>query len=68
MFGLSAMEIFDLTVDALTTVGLAVILNNHMSDAAWCCSDTDRNGLWHNQKYSSDSWVEAVISVAMRYE
>ena len=25
-----------------------VILDNHVSDADWCCSDTDRNGLAWN--------------------
>jgi endoglucanase len=42
------MAIFDKTVEAITKAGVAVILNNHMSDAGWCCSNTDRNGLWHN--------------------
>jgi len=51
LFGLTSMEIFDKTVESLTNAGVAVILNNHMSDAGWCCSDTDGNGLWHNANY-----------------
>ena len=48
LVGLTSMEIFDRTVESLTNAGVAVILNNHMSDAGWCCSETDSNGLWHN--------------------
>jgi len=48
------MEVFDKTVESLTKAGVAVILNNHISDAEWCCWDYDSNGLWHNQNYSAD--------------
>lgn len=37
--GKRAMEIFDITVQTLTDVGLMVILNNHTSSSQWCCSD-----------------------------
>jgi endoglucanase len=52
--GLTSMEIFDKTVEALTDAGVMVIINNHISDAEWCCSTTDRNGLWHNNHYTAD--------------
>jgi len=48
LLGKSAMEIFDLTVESLTKAGVAVILNNHISDAMWCCGEWDGNGLWYN--------------------
>ncbi len=62
------MAIFDKTVEAITKAGVAVILNNHMSDAGWCCSNTDRNGLWHNQNYTASEWQEAVASISERYK
>jgi endoglucanase len=37
--GKTAMEIFDITVNTLTEVGLMVILNNHTSSSQWCCSN-----------------------------
>lgn len=67
LMGLTAMQVFDKTVESLTNAGVAVILNNHMSDAAWCCSDTDGNGLWHNDNYTADQWQEAVASISERY-
>ena len=61
------MEILDKTVESLTQAGVAVILNNHISDAGWCCSYKDSNGLWHNKNYTSDQWVEAVAGLSERY-
>lgn len=62
-----AMEVFDKTVESLTNAGVAVILNNHISDAMWCCSSTDGNGLWHNKNYSAYDWKNAVIEMSVRY-
>ena len=61
------MEIFDETVDALTKAGVMVILNNHISDAMWCCSEDDGNGLWHNENYSADYWSQTVRDMSKRY-
>jgi hypothetical protein len=27
------------------------------SDANWCCSDTDENGLWFNRRYSEEMYM-----------
>ena len=48
------MEIFDATVGALVKAGVMVILNNHISDAKWCCGLLDGNGLWHNKHYTDE--------------
>ena len=50
-----AMWVFDQVVNALAQAGLMVILDNHMTDAGWCCSDHDNNGLWwSSREYHSD--------------
>lgn len=49
--GMTAMEVFDATIKALSDAGQMVILNNHVSDAGWCCHPDDGNGLWHNPNY-----------------
>ena len=56
LFGLSAMEVFDATVESLTNAGVAVVLNNHISDAKWCCGNLDGNGIWFNDNYSAAQW------------
>uniref|UniRef100_A0A7S2PC75 Glycoside hydrolase family 5 domain-containing protein n=1 Tax=Zooxanthella nutricula TaxID=1333877 RepID=A0A7S2PC75_9DINO len=66
--GLSAMEVFDRCVDAITNQGLLVILNHHMFDAAWCCDTIDGNGLWFTDKYSTDDWLNGLTFLAERYK
>ena len=61
------MEVFDRTVLSLTNAGVAVILNNHISDAMWCCGEWDENGLWYNARYSADMWLETVTEMSARY-
>ena len=34
-----------------------MILDDHMSDADWCCSTTDGNGLWYNAAYPESSFI-----------
>jgi endoglucanase len=40
-FGLKAMDIFKKVVSSISSKGLMTILNNHISKAGWCCSETD---------------------------
>jgi len=44
---LHALTVFDRVVGDLTQEGLLVILDNHNSNAEWCCGD-DGNDLWYN--------------------
>ena len=67
LIGQHSMNIFDATVVALTNAGVMVVLNNHISDAMWCCSNDDSNGLWHNQNYTDEQWIQAVQDIAARY-
>ena len=45
-----------------------VILNNHISDAMWCCNTDDGNGLWYNKNYSEDKFFDALIDLTKRYK
>jgi len=36
-----ALDILDKVINSLASYGLFVILDNHMSDADWCCSGTN---------------------------
>ena len=51
LMGKTGMEIFDITIQVLTEVGLMVILNNHTSTSQWCCSDEDGDGLWWSRQF-----------------
>ena len=56
MIGLTAMEIFDKTIEALTNTGIMVYLNNHTSKAQWCCSITDGDGLWWSKEHPEEKY------------
>jgi endoglucanase len=66
--GENALTIFDTVVNALTNAGIMVILDNHMSNAGWCCSTTDNNELWYNSQYPESSWIADWQMMAQRYQ
>jgi endoglucanase len=45
-----------------------VILDNHMSNAGWCCSTTDNNELWYNSQYPQANWIADWQTMATRYQ
>jgi endoglucanase len=57
----------DSVVHALTQRHIYVILDNHVSNSNWCCSDTDGNGLWWNSDYSAEGWMTTWLDVTKRY-
>ena len=65
--GRHAMEVMDAVISALAKARLMVILDNHVSRADWCCSETDGNGLWYNADYPEDKWLEIRDRIARRY-
>jgi endoglucanase len=65
--GKHAMEVMDAVITALAQDHIMVILDNHVSRADWCCSDTDGNGLWYNWDYPETRWVEDWRTIAHRY-
>ncbi len=65
--GKHAMEVMDAVIVALAQAHIMVILDNHMSRADWCCSDTDGNGLWYNRDYPERQWLADWQRIAGRY-
>lgn len=65
--GKHAMTIMDAVITALARAHILVILDNHMSRADWCCSETDDNGLWYNREYPEAKWLEDWQAIARRY-
>jgi endoglucanase len=57
LLGRTALEAVDAVVQALVAEGLGVILDNHSSDAIWCCSFTDGNGLWYTDRFPTNAWM-----------
>lgn len=65
--GMHALDILDQVVNTLASNQLMVILDNHVSDAIWCCSDTDGNGLWYTNNYPESNWLSDWKAMAQRY-
>ena len=65
--GEHALTILDQVISALTGAGVMVILDNHNSDAEWCCSTSDGNSLWYNSQYPQTSWIADWQGMAQRY-
>ena len=68
LFNMTAMEVFDRTVEELTKAGVMVILNNHVSSSMWCCSESDGEGLWWTKKYSEEKWIYCLENMTDRYK
>ncbi len=66
--GENALTILDQVVSALTSAGIMVILDNHNSDAEFCCSDSDGNTLWYNSRFPESAWIADWQGMAARYK
>jgi endoglucanase len=65
--GEHALTILDQVVSALSGAGIMVILDNHNSNAEWCCSTTDGNSLWYNSQFPQANWIADWQGMAQRY-
>ena len=65
--GKHAMDVMDAVIAALADAHILVILDNHVSSADWCCSETDGNGLWYNTDYPEKAWLADWQTIVRRY-
>ncbi|CAK5271680.1 unnamed protein product [Mycena citricolor] len=64
--GMTALEVYDAVVDALTARGIAVILNYHTKTSIWCCG-VDGNEWW-DESQSLDAWAADWVMMVKRYK
>lgn len=64
--GMTPLEIYDACVEALTSRGIAVILNNHTVKSLWCCG-VDVNARW-NGAQSTEAWIQDWLFMVRRYK
>lgn len=71
--GLKPIEVYDKTIEALTSAGIVVVLNNHTTFSEWCCG-FDYNGQWYHTGSSfaynqtPEMWRNDWIAMAARYQ
>jgi len=63
--GRRALDVFEAVVTALTDEGLAVIVNNHITSAQWCCGADPCDAGWRNDhlgfcrvRQTEDEWIQ----------
>lgn len=74
LIGKRALDVFDAVVEALTDAGIAVIINNHITSATWCCGidpcdagwSNDRLGALCRVKQSEEQWIQHWETVMTR--
>ena len=55
LFGLRALDIYIAVIESLTDAGIAVIPNNHITQATWCCGVNPCDASWRNDYLFLDS-------------
>ncbi|RDL34968.1 Glycoside hydrolase family 5 protein [Venustampulla echinocandica] len=66
LVGSRALDVYVAVVNSLTDAGLAVIVNDHISQARWCCGLNLCDTAWHNDylgpfcrvKQTEDQWIQ----------
>uniref|UniRef100_UPI00159BBF44 cellulase family glycosylhydrolase n=1 Tax=Mycolicibacterium palauense TaxID=2034511 RepID=UPI00159BBF44 len=62
--GLSPTEVMDAVIDYAGEIGMYVILDHHRSTAG---AGVSENGLWYNNQYDEQRWIDDWVSLAARY-
>jgi endoglucanase len=73
--GLQALDVFEAVVTALTDAGIAVIVNNHITSATWCCGADPCDAGWANDhllglcrvRQTEDEWIDHWETVMERF-
>jgi endoglucanase len=71
LIGLRALEVYVAVVESLTEAGIAVIPNDHITHAAWCCGINLCDTAWYNDylgpvcrvSQTEDQWIENWVTV-----
>lgn len=65
LIGMHALDVFHAVTKSLTDAGIAVIINNHITSATWCCGADPCDAHWANDhlgpicrvKQTEEDWV-----------
>ncbi|KAI1847379.1 hypothetical protein JX266_006604 [Neoarthrinium moseri] len=75
LVGMRALDIFEACVTALTDAGIAVIVNNHITTATWCCGADPCDAGWANDhlgplcrvSQSEEDWIQHWETIMERF-
>ncbi|KAL9664132.1 hypothetical protein QQ045_019529 [Rhodiola kirilowii] len=61
---LPLIQAFQAVIANLDKNNVMVILDNHISQPGWCCSNTDGNGFFGDEYFDPDLWVQGLTQMA----
>ncbi|KAL8211479.1 hypothetical protein R6Q57_005916 [Mikania cordata] len=64
---LTVVDALSMVVDVITSVGIMVVLDNHVSEPMWCCSNNDGNGFFGDKYFDPREWLDGLSIVGRRY-
>ncbi|KAI6382966.1 hypothetical protein MCOR25_000473 [Pyricularia grisea] len=75
LIGRRALDVFEAVVTSLTDAGIAVIINNHITHATWCCGADPCDAGWANDhlgplcrvSQTEDDWIAHWETVMSRF-
>jgi aryl-phospho-beta-D-glucosidase BglC (GH1 family) len=75
LIGKRALEVLEAVVNALTDAGIAVIINNHITSAQWCCGADPCDSGWANDQLgqfcrvsqTEEEWIQHWETVMVRF-
>ncbi|KAL2212743.1 glycoside hydrolase [Sarocladium strictum] len=75
LMGLRALDVFEAVTTTLTDAGLAVIVNDHITSATWCCGANPCDAAWTNSylgplckvSMSEEQWIRNWENVMSRF-
>lgn len=66
--GLRFLDIMDKTIESLTKLNIMVFIDNHLSEAGWCCHWSQPEGLWYVPGYPEEVWLDSLKNMTRRYK
>ncbi|PON74655.1 1,4-alpha-glucan-branching enzyme [Trema orientale] len=65
---LPLIQAFQAVVSGLGNNNLMVILDNHMTQTTWCCSNFDGNGFFGDKYFDPDLWIKGLTRMATLFK
>jgi hypothetical protein len=56
--------VFDAVAAELAANEIYIVLDNHMSEGAWCCNTEDGNSWWGDTYFSAANWTRGLAYMA----
>ncbi|RDX61725.1 hypothetical protein CR513_60018, partial [Mucuna pruriens] len=64
---LPLIQAYQAVVKSLGENDVMVILDNHLTQPGWCCSNSDGNGFFGDQYFDPDLWITGLTNMATMF-